>query len=73
LLSHAQPGGEAHRFAVAFEEGDVPREGLVHGVGSVEQLVVGGHVQREVQQAVAHLGRRPIPLVSLRKLKLALA
>jgi hypothetical protein len=46
----------------------------VHGVGLVQQLVVGRHVQREVQQALAHLGRRPAPLVGgLRKLKLALA
>jgi hypothetical protein len=43
-------------------------------VGPVEQQVRVGHVQREVEQAVAHLGLHPPACIGgLRKSELALA
>jgi hypothetical protein len=78
LVAHALPGGEAERFAgralVGLEEGDVAAQGLVGRVRPVEQQVGVGYVQRQVQQAVTHLGLHPPARVGgLRKPKLALA
>jgi hypothetical protein len=67
VIAHALPSAKADRFAgraaVRFEEGDVTVEQLAGRCASVEQPRVVGHVQGQVQQAVAHLSHHLAPLV----------